>query len=157
MSFILQRESDSFDITKLYWIYLFLLSIPTQLMMFLGSWKKNFMMRACCILPALSNFKYPGFITPTVRLSWVFFFFASTWWKKQPTFWWLKHNTHTQSIWATFFFEKCGIQYFINLNVKFAVVNMTLKHVNTQGFNILYASLYKKLKVNEDTNYITIL
>lgn len=67
MSFILQRESDSFDITNLYWIYLFLLSIPTQLMMFLGSWKKDFTMTVHYILPVLSDFKYPETTTPVHR------------------------------------------------------------------------------------------
>lgn len=43
MSHIPQKESDSFAITKLYWIYLFLLSMPTLFVMLLGSWKKDFM------------------------------------------------------------------------------------------------------------------
>lgn len=51
MSFILQRESDSFDITYPYWIYLFLLSMPTQIVMVLGSWKKDFTMKVHYILP----------------------------------------------------------------------------------------------------------
>lgn len=62
MSFILQRESDSFDITNLYWIYL--LSTPTQLKMVLSSWKKDFMMTVHYILPIMSNFKYLEPTTP---------------------------------------------------------------------------------------------
>lgn len=52
------------DITNLYWIYLFLLSMPTQLMMSSGSWKKDLMMRVHSILPVLSDFKYPEPTTP---------------------------------------------------------------------------------------------
>lgn len=56
MSRILQKESDSFAITNLYWIYLFLLSKPTLFTMLLGSWKKDFTiplhfaLKSCLIL-----------------------------------------------------------------------------------------------------------